>query len=674
MARQHLAALARVRTGHVVVGVHDFSASRAEEFAALTGATAYATLPELLSRASPDVVHICTPAGKHFDAARTALLAGAHVYVEKPFVETRAEADILLTLAAERGRLVCAGHQLLRDRAFVEVLERTDALQPVALIDSHFAFRPMQATDRVTARELAASLLDILPHPLYTLISALERGASAPVVLDTNAIRATPVELHARFHAGDVAGRLFVSLRARPIASSLTISGAQGTLAADFVRSVVIGAGNEGTAPLEKIVNPFLEAGQGMWRTGTSLLRRLLRGESYPGLAPLIDQFYTAIVTGNPPGPVTPEHLRTTTTIYEELAARVRNSAQLARSRSQRPVIAPGLRPPRAPLALLTGARGFLGREVARELVSRGFRVRGVGRSAPPDDPHIDDWVRADLSQGLPLSALDGANVVVHAAAATSGGWDEHRANTIAATQHVLEAMQAAGIRQLVYVSSLSTLRPPLTPWERQDEQTPVAHAPRNLGAYTWGKCLAEECVVQAQEAGGVDARIFRPAALIDWDHAQFPGLLGRRLFGRWHLGFGRPGLPLAVMDVGRAAAAIAWCAAQFETAPPVVNLIDTEPATRGAIVARFRDAGWRGKVAWVPISAIALLAEAARIAAAILMRRWPTRLAVWSVLRPRRFDTNVSETVLRAAARAEPPTAPVEPSGAHASLSESHV
>jgi predicted dehydrogenase/nucleoside-diphosphate-sugar epimerase len=651
MARQHLGALTRVRTGHVVVGVHDLSPSRREEFAAQCGAKAYATLPELLASASPDIVHVCTPAGRHFEVARTALLAGSHVYVEKPFVETREEADALLALAAERGRLICAGHQLLKDRAFVDLLQRANTLQPVALIDSHFAFRPMLALDRASPPEQAAALLDILPHPLYTLISALEQCAAAPAGLDTDSIRATPLELHARLQAAEVSGRLFVSLRARPIASSLTISGAKGTLTTDFVRGVVIGAGNEGTGPLEKIVNPFLEAGQGIWRTGTSLMRRLLRGESYPGLAPLLEAFYSDVANGSGAGPVTPDHLRRTAAIYEELAARLRAATERpAAPRPARPTRA------RAPVAVLTGARGFLGREVARELAARGFRVRGIGRSPAPDEPHVDEWVRTDLSQGCPVSALSDARVVVHAAAATSGGWDEHRAHTIAATKHVMDAMQAAGVRQLVYVSSLSTVRPPVTPWERQDERTPVARAPRNLGAYTWGKCLAEDCVTEAQGAGRVDARILRPAALIDWRHAEFPGLLGRRLFGRWHLGFGRPGLPLAVMDVRRAAAAVAWCAAHFDQAPRVVNLMDHEPGTRRDIVARFRAGGWDGRIVWVPISAIALLAEGARIASAIITRRRSPRLAVWSVLRPRRFDDSVSQTLLRSAARAETP------------------
>ena len=73
-------------------------------------------------------------------------------------------------------------------------------------------------------------------------------------------VSATPTTLHAELRAGEVTGRLAVSLRARPVASTLTVAGANGSLTADFVRSILLGAANEGTSPVEKILNPFVEA------------------------------------------------------------------------------------------------------------------------------------------------------------------------------------------------------------------------------------------------------------------------------------------------------------------------------------------------------------------------------------------------------------------------------
>ncbi|PYO62058.1 MAG: hypothetical protein DMD70_06110 [Gemmatimonadetes bacterium] len=628
MARLHVHALRRVPTPHVVAAVCDTSEASASGLAELAGAVPYGSLAELLRDVNPDVVHVCTPAGMHFAPARQALLAEAHVYVEKPFVEIESEARELLALARDRDRLVCAGHQQLRDPAYLALRSRIPALGPVARVDSHFAFRPVGLIpERAGPKALAAHLLDILPHPLYTL-------------------------------ANGAYGRLSVSLRARPVASTLSVSGTGGMLVADFIRTSVVGAANPGTGPLEKAANPLLEGWQTAIRGTMGVVRHVVRGGDYPGLAELIDDFYAAVAGGGP-SPLSPDHLARVTAVYAELAANVRSAAQRAAARRA----APHESPPGVPLAVVTGARGFFGKEITRELVRRGFRVRGITRAPDTEDPNVHEWRALDLGRPVPPGTFAGAVVVVHAAVDTSGGYDGHQRNTIDATRHVLEGMSAAGVARLVYVSSLSVLRPPRTPWERQNEDTPLA-APdaRQFGSYSWGKTEAERLVAAEAARLGIETRVLRPAALVDWTNPDMPGLVGRRLFGPWHLGFGRPGLPFAVCEVGRAAAVVAWCAARFPEAPPVLNLIDPAISTRQRLLQRFHSHGWRGRMVWLPISLFALLFTAARVGLGLATLRIPSRLAVWSIFRPRRYDTTLSARVLQAAAQPESPAAALEP------------
>lgn len=649
MAQNHLGALGHVPTQHHVTGVFDMSATAAAAFARQAGpqATVYPTLAALLADSKPDVVHICTPAGTHFEPARQALLAGAHLYVEKPFVETRAEAEELFRLAGDRKLLICTGHQLMRDPAFEALLARAHELGPIAMVDSHFAFRsPTLSLHRASGRALAGQLLDVLPHPLYTLLAALERAAGVPSAPEVVAVSATPVELHALLRQGDVAGRLVISLRARPVASTLSLAGSGGMLTADFVSGMLLGAGNEGTSPLEKIGNPFLHGAQLLWQNTASLARRILRGGGYAGLTELIDALYAAVARGDAQSPLPAEHLTQVAAVYEELATAVRRTAPAGDATSAHDTASHS----DGPVAVLTGASGFLGREIARELTHRGFRVRGVGRSGKPENRYIAEWVRGDLSRTMPVGALDDASVVVHAAAETAGGMEAHQRNTIDVTKNLLAAMTTARVQRLVLVSSISVLEPPASPWEVQDERTPLARHPEHLGAYTWGKVLAEQLVTAAHEAGTIVARIVRPGALIDLEHIETPGLLGRRLYGRWHLGLGRPSLPLAVCEVNRAAAAIAWCAERFDAAPEHLNLMDRQLATRGALISAFRQKGWTGRLAWVPISLLAGALTLARMAIAATHLRLPTRLAAWSILRPRRYDTTIADGVLAAA------------------------
>ena len=206
------------------------------------------------------MVHVCTPPRAHFDAAAAALDGGAHVYVEKPFALTERDARSLLELARARGRIVCAGHQLLRDAAFEALLIGAGRLGSIVQVDSHFAFRPAGAgAAHQSARALVDQLLDILPHPLYTLVAALERFGPPGAAVGIEWASCGPSDLQAILRAGDVVGRLSVSLRARPIASSITLVGTQGSLSCDFVRSIVVGAANPGIAALEKVLNPVVE-------------------------------------------------------------------------------------------------------------------------------------------------------------------------------------------------------------------------------------------------------------------------------------------------------------------------------------------------------------------------------------------------------------------------------
>ena len=191
---------------------------------------------------------------------------------------------------------------------------------------------------------------------------------------------------------------------------------------------------------MEKIANPLLEAAQSSVRTVAGVARRIIGGGDYPGLSELLGEFYGAVASGAP-SPLAPDHLRRVTDFYEQLAESVRGAAE--RSAITRPAApAPS---PAAPLAVLTGARGFFGKAIARQLTNLGYRVRGIGRASDTEDPNVHEWQRMDLSREVPPAAFAGAAVVVHAAAESAGGYEDHQRNSINATHEVLRGMRAAG-------------------------------------------------------------------------------------------------------------------------------------------------------------------------------------------------------------------------------------
>ena len=80
---------------------------------------------ELLGKV--DLVSVCSPAVTHAAIVRAFLNAGAHVLVEKPIATNIEEADALIALAEQDGRVLTVGHQERFVFAHTGLLDYDDA-------------------------------------------------------------------------------------------------------------------------------------------------------------------------------------------------------------------------------------------------------------------------------------------------------------------------------------------------------------------------------------------------------------------------------------------------------------------------------------------------------------------------------------------------------------------
>jgi nucleoside-diphosphate-sugar epimerase len=144
----------------------------------------------------------------------------------------------------------------------------------------------------------------------------------------------------------------------------------------------------------------------------------------------------------------------------------------------------------------ITGATGFVGSAVLNEALAQGHQVKALARRVQPARPGVE-WVRGDLNDTAALAALVAeADAVVHVAGLTNtpDPADFETAN-VTGTANVLAAMKQAGVKRLVFVSSLSARMPALS-------------------AYGASKARAEALV----EASG-----------LDWTTVRPPGVYGPR-------------------------------------------------------------------------------------------------------------------------------------------------
>ena len=169
---------------------------------------------------------------------------------------------------------------------------------------------------------------------------------------------------------------------------------------------------------------------------------------------------------------------------------------------------------------LITGASGFLGSALARELLKQGRRLRALVR--PGSDrrnlERLDlELVEGDLTDTASLQqAVKGCGDLFHVAA-DYRLWIPNPARmyrtNVDGTRNLLRAAADAGVSRIVYTSSVATLgiNRDRTP---ADESTPVSLADM-VGHYKRSKFLAEQAVRELFEQQGLPVVIVNPSTPI---------------------------------------------------------------------------------------------------------------------------------------------------------------
>lgn len=610
MGLHHLKAIGAAGPARIV-GVAD-PAADLETLRPLLPADAIvvASAAELLERTKPDVVHIVTPPSTHAELAMQAIRAGCHVYVEKPFTPTRAEAERVLSLAAERGVKVCAGHQVLFEPPALATLQAVAAIGRVVHIESFFSFKMVRRN--ITAVE---QVKDILPHAVYPVVDQLRAATGlADDPIEVTGISAGAAgEVYALLRLGGVTAIILVTLNGRPVEQYQQLVGTNGSLRADYISGAVVPLVGPGTGP-GVLLTPFRRS----FRTFTGATRGIFRllfggGLSYPGLRLLVSRFYGSIRENTAP-PLSPRSILDTVDTCEQIGEvldRVEGAQEeAARSRvlgaeTTLPALGPG-----QPAVLVTGGTGMLGRRVVEEVRQAGFPVRALGRRLPPFSRRVPgvEYAACDLSRPLDPALMQGVGLVVHCAAETAGGKEDHKRNSVDATRNVLEAAARAGVPRAIHVSSLAILKTSREVGRALDEQAPVDAGNLERGPYVWGKAESEILAQQLGKDSGLDVKIIRPGPLVDYTAFHPPGRLGREI-GPFFVAIGPSRGELSVCDVSTAARVVRRYAQAFETAPPVLNLVEAPPPARRDLLGRYLAGRPDLKVIWIPGILLRMLA-----------------------------------------------------------------
>ncbi|MGA1205751.1 MAG: NAD-dependent epimerase/dehydratase family protein [Opitutales bacterium] len=184
---------------------------------------------------------------------------------------------------------------------------------------------------------------------------------------------------------------------------------------------------------------------------------------------------------------------------------------------------------------LVTGGGGFLGGYVVSDLLAEGHSVIAYQRSASPQlESRGGRVVRGNLSDGKTLrAALEGCDAVIHIAA-KAGVWGAAKdflEVNLTGTETLLEAMESASVRKLVYCSSPSVV---LNGEQLEGADESLPYGKNWLTTYPMTKAMAEQRVLKWGLEGKGAVIALRPHLI--WgkgDPHLFPTIIERARQGR---------------------------------------------------------------------------------------------------------------------------------------------
>jgi len=136
---------------------------------------------EIISAGDIDAIAVVTPVYTHFELAEKALQAGKHVFVEKPFTSTSAQAEELIELAAQKNLTIMVDHTFLFSGAVRKIKELMDQ----EVLGNLYYFDSARVNLGLFQHDINV-IWDLAPHDLSIMDYLIDESPSAIVASGTS--------------------------------------------------------------------------------------------------------------------------------------------------------------------------------------------------------------------------------------------------------------------------------------------------------------------------------------------------------------------------------------------------------------------------------------------------------------------------------------------------------
>jgi 3beta-hydroxy-delta5-steroid dehydrogenase/steroid delta-isomerase len=171
------------------------------------------------------------------------------------------------------------------------------------------------------------------------------------------------------------------------------------------------------------------------------------------------------------------------------------------------------------PICLVTGGNGYVGKHLVRRLLELGCEVRALDLAPFQGDPRVKSIV-GDIRRMSDIGpACEGVDTVFHTAAiintltlARPSVRQQVYGVNVHGTERVIQACQAAGVKKLIFTSSITVAVD--RPIREGDETAPYVGADGLSDLYSQTKSRAEKLVLAADDPNGLRTAAVRPGGV----------------------------------------------------------------------------------------------------------------------------------------------------------------
>jgi len=245
--------------------------------------------------------------------------------------------------------------------------------------------------------------------------------------------------------------------------------------------------------------------------------------------------------------------------------------------------------------ALVTGANGFLGCQVVKQLLQLcpKAEIRAMVRhnSSLNELEGLDiEIFRGSLNSPQRVKdAVDDIDTLIHMAAAMAGSPPGMFIETVVATENLFNALDANAIKKIVFVSSFSVYDAfGLKSGSVVDENTPLEPHPELRDAYAWCKYWQEKFCREKAKEMGINLITIRPGVIYGKGRSMLSHRLGERLPGlQIYLAIGKKSrLPLTYVE--NCAEAVVKACLNETIQNEVFNIVDDETPTQKVYLKKY--------------------------------------------------------------------------------------